>query len=53
MTRQGIQAIRNKVEAILNIKVPKTRKELDQIIGIGTFYRDIWFRRSEGLAWFH
>jgi hypothetical protein len=27
ITRQGIQLIRNKVEAILNIKAPKTRKE--------------------------
>jgi hypothetical protein len=27
ITRQGIQPIRNKVEAILNIKPPKTRKE--------------------------
>jgi hypothetical protein len=26
VTRQGIQPIRNKVEVILNIKVPKTRK---------------------------
>jgi hypothetical protein len=26
-TRQGIQPIRNKIEAILNIKAPKTRKE--------------------------
>jgi hypothetical protein len=27
ITRQCIQPIRNKVEAILNIKAPKTRKE--------------------------
>jgi hypothetical protein len=27
ITRQGIQPIRNKVEAILNIKAAKTRKE--------------------------
>jgi hypothetical protein len=27
ITRQGIQPIRNKVEAILNIKAPKTRKQ--------------------------
>jgi hypothetical protein len=27
ITRQGIQPIRNKVEAILNIKAPKIRKE--------------------------
>jgi hypothetical protein len=28
ITRQGIQPIRNKFEAILNIKAPKTRKEV-------------------------
>jgi hypothetical protein len=28
ITRQGIQPIHNKVEAILNIKVPKTRNEV-------------------------
>jgi hypothetical protein len=27
ITRQGIQPLRNKIEAILNIKAPKTRKE--------------------------
>jgi hypothetical protein len=27
ITRQGIQPIHNKVEAILNIKAPNTRKE--------------------------
>jgi hypothetical protein len=27
ITKQDIQPIRNKVEAILNIKAPKTRKE--------------------------
>jgi hypothetical protein len=49
ITRQGIQPIRNKVEifAILNIKAPKTRKELRQFIGIVNYYRDMWFRRSE------
>jgi hypothetical protein len=46
ITRQGIQPKRNKVEAILNIKAPKTRKELRQFIGIVNYYRDIWFRRS-------
>jgi hypothetical protein len=36
ITRQGIQPIRNKVEAILNIKVPKQekKKQLRQFIGI-------------------
>jgi hypothetical protein len=53
ITRQGIEPIRNKVEAILNIKAPKTRKELSQFIGIVNYYRDMWFRRSELLARFH
>jgi hypothetical protein len=48
--RQGIQPMRNKVEAILNIKAPKTRKELRQFIGIVNHYRDMWFCRSELLA---
>jgi hypothetical protein len=53
ITRQGIQPTFNKFEAILNIKVPKTRKELLQFIGIVNYYRDMWFRRSELLARFH
>jgi hypothetical protein len=55
ITRQGNQPIHNKVEATLNIKTPKTRKEgkkiqLRQFIGIVNYYRDMWFRRSELLA---
>ena len=44
ITRQGIQPVHNKVEAILNIKAPKTRKELRQFIGVVNYYRDMWFR---------
>jgi hypothetical protein len=56
ITRQGIQPIRNKIEAVLNIKAPKTRKKnkLHQFIGcIVNYYCDVWFRRSELLARFH
>jgi hypothetical protein len=53
ITRKGIQPMRNKVEAILNIKAPKTRKELRQFIGIVNYYRNMWFRRSELLARIH
>jgi hypothetical protein len=53
ITRQGIQPMRNKVEAILNIKAPKTRKQLLQFIGIVNNYRNMWFRRSELLARMH
>jgi hypothetical protein len=35
---------------MLNIKAPKTRKELRHFIGIVNYYRDMWFRRSELLT---
>ena len=43
ITRQGIQPVHNKVEAILNIKAPKTRKELCQFIGVVNYYCNMWF----------
>ena len=50
ITRKGIQPVQSKVEAILKIKAPTTRKELRHFIGIVNYYRDMWFRRSELLA---
>ena len=50
ITRQGIQPVHYKIEAILKMKAPKTRKELRQFIGIVNYYRDMWFRRSDLLA---
>jgi hypothetical protein len=41
ITRKGIQPVYNKVEAILKIKVPTTRKEIRQFIGIVNYYRDM------------
>jgi hypothetical protein len=54
ITRQDIQPIRNTVEiiAILNIKALKTRKS-QQPEGIVIYYCNMWFCRSELLAWFH
>jgi hypothetical protein len=34
ITRQGIQTIRNKVEAILNIKAPKQEKKTERKSGL-------------------
>jgi len=50
ITRKGIQPVQSKVEAILKIRAPTTRKELRHFIGIVNYYRDMWFRRSELLA---
>jgi hypothetical protein len=47
ITRKGIQPVQDKVEAILMIKAPTTRKELRHLIGIVDYYQDMWFCRSE------
>jgi hypothetical protein len=50
ITRQGIQPISRKVEAIKNIAAPKTRRKLRRFIGIVNYYRHMWIRRSDVLA---
>jgi hypothetical protein len=41
ITRKEIQPVQSKVEAILKIKAPKTRKELHHFIGIVNYYCDV------------
>ena len=50
ITREGIQPVTKKVDALLRIAEPKNRKELRQFIGIINYYRDMWVRRSHVLA---
>ena len=50
ITRDGIQPLPKKVEAIMKIDAPKTRKELRSFIGIVNYYRDMWVKRSHVLA---
>ena len=44
ISRNGIQPIAKKVEAIQNIATPKTKRELRRFIGIVNYYRDMWIR---------
>ena len=50
ITRDRIQPVAKKVEAIKNIAPPKTRKELRWFIGIVNYYRYMWIRQSDVLA---
>ena len=50
ITREGVQPLPNKVEAIKNIAPPKTRRQLRRFIGMINYYRDMWSKRSELLA---
>ena len=50
VTREGIQPLPKKVEAIQNIATPTKRKELRRFIGMVNYYRDMWVRRSDVLA---
>jgi len=50
VTRQGIQPLPTKVEAMLAMEEPKTRRQLRAFIGLVNYYRDMWRRRSHVLA---
>jgi hypothetical protein len=50
LTRDGIQPQPKKVEAILRIAPPKTKRQLRHFLGMVNFYRDVWRRRSHLLA---
>ena len=41
ITRKGVQPMANKVEAILGMLRPRTRKEIRRFMGMINFYRDM------------
>ena len=50
VTRDGIKAINIKIEAITNIKPPTSQKEVQNLMGLIDYYRDMWTSRSYMLA---
>ena len=50
ITRDGIQPIPKKVEAIRNLAEPTKKKQLRSFLGMVNYYRDMWRKRSHILA---
>lgn len=50
VTRNGIQPLPDKVDAMLKMEEPKTKKQLRAFVGLVNYYRDMWRRRSHVLA---
>ena len=50
VTRQGIQPLPKKIDAMQQIAPPKNRRQLRRFLGMVNYYRDMWVRRSEVLA---
>jgi len=50
ISRDGIRPSQSKVQVILQIDHPKTRKQLRRFIGMINYYRDMWPQRSHFLA---
>ena len=50
ITREAVTPLPEKVQAILDIARPKTKRQLRRFIGIVNYYRDSWIRRSDLLA---
>jgi transposase InsO family protein len=50
LTRRGLQPQPKKVEAILRLTPPKTKRQLRRFLGMVNFYRDMWRMRSHILT---
>jgi putative transposase len=50
LTRRGLQPQPKKVEAILRLTPPKTKRQLRHFLGMVNFYRNMWQMRSHLLA---
>ncbi len=50
ITRDGIKPQPEKIQGILNMRQPKTQKEVRRFAGMVNFYRDLYPKRAETLA---
>jgi len=50
ITREGIKPQQEKIQGILNMKQPKTQKDVRRFVGMVNFYRDLYPKCAETLA---
>ena len=50
INREGVRLTLKKVEAIKQLAVPRTKKQLRSFIGMVNYYRDVWPKRAHLLA---
>ena len=50
ITRDGIKPQYKKIQSILNLKYPRTVKEVRSVLGLIQYYRDLWPKRSHILT---
>ena len=50
INRQGLRPQPSKIEAIINMKIPKTVKELRGFVGLVNFYRELWRKRAHHMT---
>ena len=46
INKQGLRPQPSKIKAIINMKIPKTVKELRGFVGLVNFYRELWRKRA-------
>ena len=50
LTPTGVKPLRKKIQGILDMQAPKDLATLRSFLGMVTYYRDVWPRRSHILA---